>query len=113
VEHLESLGFRLRIAPHAMNSAGYVSNGIPMDYENTGRFGKIRGLLFGCPCGYTPEEREQLHEVILERTKGDDFPVVAGKDCGHTPPVFALPVGCRAVVDAGCERFEIVEPAVV
>jgi muramoyltetrapeptide carboxypeptidase len=26
VEYLESLGFRVRIAPHAMNSAGYVSD---------------------------------------------------------------------------------------
>ncbi len=26
MEYVESLGFRLRIAPHALNSAGYVSN---------------------------------------------------------------------------------------
>ena len=87
-------------------------DGILMDYENMGAFGKIRGLLFGRPYGYTPEEREQLHEVILERTRGHDFPVVADMDFGHTSPVFTLPVGCRAAVDAGRERFEIVEPAV-
>jgi muramoyltetrapeptide carboxypeptidase len=78
-----------------------------------GTFGKIRGLLFNHPYGYTPEEREQLHEVILGRTKGYDFPIVANMDFGHTSPVFTLPVGCRAVVDAGCEHSEIVEPAIV
>jgi muramoyltetrapeptide carboxypeptidase LdcA involved in peptidoglycan recycling len=33
-------------------------------------------------------------------------------DFGHTSPMFTLPVGCRAVIDAGRERFEIVEAAV-
>ena len=77
-----------------------------------GAFGRIRGLLFGRPFGYTPEEREQLHEVILERTRGYDFPVVADMDFGHTSPMFTLPVGCRAAVESGRERFEIVEAAV-
>jgi muramoyltetrapeptide carboxypeptidase LdcA involved in peptidoglycan recycling len=34
-------------------------------------------------------------------------------DFGHTSPMLTLPVGCRALVDANRERFEIVEPAVV
>jgi muramoyltetrapeptide carboxypeptidase len=87
-------------------------DGILMDYENMGAFGWIRGLLFGRPYGYTQEEREQLHEVILERTERYDFPVVADMDFGHTSPMFTLPVGCRAVIDAGRERFEIAEAAV-
>jgi muramoyltetrapeptide carboxypeptidase LdcA involved in peptidoglycan recycling len=33
-------------------------------------------------------------------------------DFGHTSPMFTLPVGCRASIDAGRERFEIVEAAV-
>jgi muramoyltetrapeptide carboxypeptidase LdcA involved in peptidoglycan recycling len=88
-------------------------DGILMDYENMGVFERIRGLLFGRPMCYEPEEREQLREVILERTAGYDFPVVADMDFGHTSPMLTLPVGCRALVDANRERFEIVEPAVV
>jgi muramoyltetrapeptide carboxypeptidase len=87
-------------------------DGILMDYENMGAFRRIRGLLFGRPYGYTPSERRQLHEVILERTGAYGFPVVAAMDFGHTSPMFTLPVGCRAVIDAGRERFEIVEAAV-
>lgn len=87
-------------------------DGILMDYENMGEFAGIRGLLFGRPYGYAPEEREQLHKVILERTGGYDFPVVADMDFGHTSPMFTLPVGCRALIDSGRERFEIVEAAV-
>ncbi len=87
-------------------------DGILMDYENMGAFERIRGLLFGCPYGYSLEERESLHEVILERTRKYGFPAVADMDFGHTSPMFTLPVGCRAVIDAGRERFEIVESAV-
>ena len=32
-------------------------------------------------------------------------------DFGHTSQMFTLPVGCRAVIDAG-RQFEIVEAAV-
>ena len=77
-----------------------------------GVFERIRGLLFGRPMFYEPEEREQLREVILERTKGYGFPVFTDMDFGHTSPMLTLPVGCRALVDAELERFEIVEPAV-
>jgi muramoyltetrapeptide carboxypeptidase len=87
-------------------------DGILTDYENMGAFGWIRGLLFGPPYAYAPEEREQLHGVIVQRTEGYDFPVVADMDFGHTSPMFTLPVGCRAVIDAGRRRFEIVEAAV-
>ena len=85
---------------------------ILMDYENMGAFARIMGLLFGRPYGYAPKEREQLHEVVLERTAKYAFPVVADMDFGHTSPMFTLPVGCRAVIDAGRERFEVVEAAV-
>jgi muramoyltetrapeptide carboxypeptidase LdcA involved in peptidoglycan recycling len=127
VEYLESLGFRVRIAPHAMNSAGAILfletsaekpspetvDGILMDYENMGAFARIAGLLFGLPYGYTSEERERLHEIILDHTRGYGFPVVADMDFGHTSSMLTLPVGCRAVIDAGREQFEIVEVTVV
>ena len=88
-------------------------DGILMNYENTGAYEQLRGLLFGRPYSYAPDEREQLHAVILERTEGYDFPVVADIEFGHTSPVFTLLVDCRAAIDAGPERFEIIEPAVV
>jgi muramoyltetrapeptide carboxypeptidase len=88
-------------------------DGILMDYENMGVFERIRALLFGRPMCYEPEEREQLREVILERTGKYGFPVVADMDFGHTSPMLTLPVGCRAVVDARRERFEIAEAAVL
>ena len=88
-------------------------DGILMDYENMGVFERIHGLLFGRPMFYEPDEREQLREVILQRTARYGFPIIADMDFGHTSPMLTLPVGCRAVIDVERERFEIVEPAVV
>jgi muramoyltetrapeptide carboxypeptidase LdcA involved in peptidoglycan recycling len=87
-------------------------DGILMDYENMGVFERISALLFGRPMGYGPEERQQLREVLMERTEKYGFPVVADMDFGHTSPMFTLPLGCRAVVNASGQRFEIVEAAV-
>jgi LD-carboxypeptidase C-terminal domain len=84
----------------------------PYGLREHGRVRAHTGLLFGRPYGYAPEDREQLHGVIVQRTEGYDFPVVADMDFGHTSPMFTLPVGCRAVIDVERERFEIVEPAV-
>jgi muramoyltetrapeptide carboxypeptidase LdcA involved in peptidoglycan recycling len=85
---------------------------ILMDYEHMGVFDRIAGLIVGRPMGYTPEQRLDLHQVLLERTAPWSFPVVADMDFGHTAPQFTLPLGLRARIDAERRRFEIVEPAV-
>ena len=87
-------------------------DGILMAYQNMNVFERIRGLLFGRPMCYEPEEREQPREVIMERARGYDFSVVADMYFGDTSPMLTLPVGCRAVLDAGRDQFEIVEAGV-
>ena len=83
-----------------------------MDYENMGVLRKLRGLIVGRPIRYTEAEKQQLREVILERTRGYVFPIVADMDFGHTAPQFTLPVGCRARIDAESQRFAIIDAAV-
>ena len=87
-------------------------DGILMDYENMGVLRGLSGLLFGRPMNYSDEDRERLAEVLLERTKGLDFPVVTEVDFGHTSPQFVLPIGCRARLDGAAPSLEILEPAV-
>jgi muramoyltetrapeptide carboxypeptidase len=83
-----------------------------MDYENMGVLQQISGLLFANPYGYDAAGRAALREVILERTRRFDFPVVTDMDFGHTQPMLTLPLGCRAEIDAQERRVEILEPAV-
>ena len=54
-----------------------------------------------------------LDQVILETTRGFDFPIAADLDFGHTDPMLCLPWGVRARLEAGDEvRLSLVEPAV-
>jgi muramoyltetrapeptide carboxypeptidase LdcA involved in peptidoglycan recycling len=87
-------------------------DGMLMDYENMGVLERLGGLLVGRPMYYSDEEKKQLREIVLERTRRYDFPVVMDMDFGHTAPQLTLPVGCQARIDVGARRFEIVEAAV-
>ena len=87
-------------------------DGLLMDYENMGVLDRVAGLLFARPMRYTEDEKQELRDVILERTGRHDFPVVADMDFGHTEPRFVVPLGCRARIDSEARSFEILEAAV-
>jgi muramoyltetrapeptide carboxypeptidase LdcA involved in peptidoglycan recycling len=87
-------------------------DGLLMDYENMGVLQEINGLLVGRPMRYSDQQKQQLREVILDRTRRYGFPIVTDMDFGHTSPQFTLPIGCRARIDAETRQFSIVEPAV-
>jgi muramoyltetrapeptide carboxypeptidase LdcA involved in peptidoglycan recycling len=88
-------------------------DGILMDYQNMGVFDRISGLLVGRPMRYSEEQKAQLRDVVRRRVEGCGFPVVMDMDFGHTAPQMTLPIGCRARIDGGRQRFEIVEAATV
>ena len=71
-----------------------------------------KGLLVGRPMYYTDAQKQQLREVLLERTRRYDFPIIMNMDFGHTAPQFTLPIGCRARIDIEHQQFEIIESAV-
>ena len=87
-------------------------DGILMDYENMGVLGELNGLLFGRPMEYSDGEKEELRRVILDRTRGCSYPIVADMDFGHTAPQFVLPIGCTARIDSSAESLEILEACV-
>lgn len=88
-------------------------DGILMDYENMGVLEKLSGMIVGRPMRYSDEEKQQLREVILQRTQGYSFPIITDMDFGHTSPQFTIPIGCMARIDAQSKRFEIIDTAVV
>jgi len=87
-------------------------DGILMDYENMGVFDRLRGMIAGRPMRYSEDEKRQLWEIILARTEGYSFPIIANMDFGHTAPQFTIPLGCRALIDTEAQRFAILDPAV-
>jgi muramoyltetrapeptide carboxypeptidase LdcA involved in peptidoglycan recycling len=87
-------------------------DGILMDYENMGILQRLKGLMVGRPMRYTEEEKQQLREVVLDRTRSYTFPIVTDMDFGHTAPQLTLPIGCRARIDTENQRFEVIDAAV-
>lgn len=68
--------------------------------RQTGLFGRVRALLVGrCPDAFAVGGRT-LRDVVLEATAGHDFPVVADLPFGHTSPIWTLPLGVEATVEA-------------
>jgi muramoyltetrapeptide carboxypeptidase LdcA involved in peptidoglycan recycling len=88
-------------------------DGLLADYENMGVLDQINGMLVGRPMRYSDDEKRRLHEVILERTRAYNFPIIAEMDFGHTSPQFTLPIGCQAKIDGVRRFFEILEGAVI
>jgi muramoyltetrapeptide carboxypeptidase len=87
-------------------------DGLLMDYENMGVLAQLRGMLVGRPMKYSAGERAELREVIAERTRKYQFPIVTDMDFGHTAPQLTLPLGCRARIDVPRRRLELLDAAV-
>jgi muramoyltetrapeptide carboxypeptidase len=87
-------------------------DGILMDYENMGVFENLAGMLVGRPMRYSDREKLALDEVLLERTRRYDFPIVSGMDFGHTAPQLTVPLGCRARIDTRAEAVVVLDAAV-
>ena len=85
------------------------------NYGAQGILGRLSGLAFGRPRGYTPEQTAQLDRIIVERLaewNATDIPVLAGADFGHTDPQWILPHNVLAELDPAADRFRLLEPAV-
>ncbi|WP_052299172.1 hypothetical protein [Thermaerobacter marianensis] len=60
-------------------------------------------------------EDDPLDEIVLRAVRGYDFPVAADFDFGHTDPMFTLPLGVRARLEAAPAqaRLFLLEAAVI
>jgi muramoyltetrapeptide carboxypeptidase LdcA involved in peptidoglycan recycling len=79
--------------------------------------GRIAGLLFGRPGGQAPPERfgeydQALLQVVAEEQGLTDLPIISHMDFGHTDPMFVLPLGVQAEIDADAREFRITESGV-
>ena len=67
--------------------------------RTAGCFDGIKGLVLGSfdDCGAPAE----IQEIVKDVFQGAEFPILAGVEAGHTEPNLTLPLGARAVLDAG------------
>ena len=79
--------------------------------EMLGVFEKIKGMVFGRPY-YSQEDLGLLKQKLVERTSGYSFPILFGVDIGHTDPQITVPIGVKAALDSGDNKFEFLESGV-
>ena len=80
-----------------------------------GVFERTKGMLVGRmkTAGFEPTSTGYgVDNIILENTKGYDFPVMVNMDFGHTDPMMTLPIGVRATMHSEKGYLNIDEPAV-
>ncbi len=79
-----------------------------------GVFDRIAGLVVGKPEHLDREGAPfSLEELVLEVTKGYEFPILSGVDLGHTAPMTTLPIGVNCRLDADAGSIELLEPGVL
>jgi muramoyltetrapeptide carboxypeptidase len=90
IEGIDNYLWQLRIAKIFKKIEGMVvgkiSNMHPIDEDDEDRWGKI-------------EKPPMVEDIILEATKGFDFPILYGVDFGHDVPNLTLPIGAKASMD--------------
>lgn len=87
-------------------------DGILMDYQNMGVLETLAGLMFARPYGMDLEQKNELWEVVSERTTQFGYPVVGNMDIGHTSPLLTLPIGCTTSMDGETGRVSILDSGV-
>ncbi|MBY7143977.1 LD-carboxypeptidase [Virgibacillus sp. NKC19-3] len=80
-------------------------------------FERIRGLIFGRARDYSPQERDQLDNVITSVIQQEfnqyDLPIISNFDFGHTDPMSILPLGVPVEVNCEEKRIMLMEPSVL
>ena len=80
--------------------------------RNMGVFNIITGLVYGRAYGYNNDQKAQLDQIILDQTRGCDFPILTNVDVGHTWPKITIPFNALVHLDSDRNTFEILEPSV-
>ena len=80
-----------------------------------GVFDQVNGMIVGRtnPTEYEVREKDYgLDKIILDVTRGYDFPIITEMDFGHTDPILTLPYGIKAYMNADLTKFSLLESAV-
>lgn len=81
-----------------------------------GVFDRIAGLVIGHFEGHEPPDVASYRspaDVVLEVTRGYDFPIIEIEELGHNVENVVLPIGVMSTIDTARSWFSLDEPAVV
>ena len=79
--------------------------------RNAGKLRECAGVILGAWTDCPQEEGGLPLEESLQELLPAGKPVLAGVPCGHVLPTLSLPLGARAVLDAGAGTLELLPPS--
>ena len=82
------------------------------NFRNAGHFDKINGIIIGdlwkCVDKHYPEDTRPIVDIMLEVTKGYNFPIIKVDYFGHELKTFYnFPIGAKANLDTSKKKFEV------
>ncbi len=84
--------------------------------KEIGIFDQIKGIVIGYVYGFQDKEmivkndiKVKYEYVVLDITKGYEFPILKTNDFGHRCPNCYLPIGTKVRIDAANKSIEIME----
>lgn len=82
--------------------------------EQMGVFDDVRGVIVGHVHGLQAAKSNmiQMEDILLKVTTDYDFPILKLDDFGHECANTVIPVGARALIDAGKTDWKIIEECV-
>ncbi len=81
--------------------------------KQTGVFDQIAGLLFGRPRTESGFSEDNSLAMMVKRLVGKKrLPTMLDLDFGHTDPIFTLPIGIKAEMNADEKTLELLETGV-
>ncbi len=84
--------------------------------KEIGVFDKIKGMVIGYIYGFQDKDmirknniKVRYEDVVLDMTKGFDFPIIKTDDFGHRCPNCYLPIGAKVKIDAKRTEIELMD----
>ncbi|KAF0693487.1 Aste57867_15556 [Aphanomyces stellatus] len=72
----------------------------------------VRGVVVGRPFALSADQTTELKRLVLYHTRGYEYPIVFGVDCGHSDPLGTWPLGVPLTLDAAANVVSIDGPGV-
>jgi muramoyltetrapeptide carboxypeptidase LdcA involved in peptidoglycan recycling len=86
------------------------------NYAATGILERISGIIIG-RCANLPENEQDRYDQafmhVIQKECHLNIPIISQMDFGHTDPMFLLPYGAQAEIDASDGSFAILENATI
>ena len=86
------------------------------NYAATGILERINGIIIGRGANLPENEMDRYDKAFLQVVQKEchlNIPVISQMDFGHTDPMFLIPYGAQAEIDASNGDFTILENAVI